>query len=142
MLQGAFLAGTALSNVTMALHHGLCHILGGTAGVPHGIANSIILPHAMRFNLDATASLLAPAAEAMEITLVDKTAEAAVEEAIQRIHAMIGSMNLPQHLRDVGVQENDLPHLAQVAFQSHTVHNNPKPITHVAQLEAVLRAAW
>jgi maleylacetate reductase len=142
MLQGAFLAGTALSNVTMALHHGLCHVLGGTAGVPHGIANSIILAHAMRFNLDATASLLAPAAEAMEITLVDKTAEAAVEEAIQRIHAMIGSMNLPQHLRDVGVQENDLPHLAQVAFQSHTVHNNPKPITHVAQLEAVLRAAW
>jgi alcohol dehydrogenase class IV len=142
MLTGAFLAGTALANVAMALHHGLCHVLGGTAGVPHGIANSIVLPHAMRFNLDATASQLAPAAEAMGITLVDKTAEAAVEEAIQRIYAMIGSMNLPQHLRDVGVQEDDLPHLAQVAFQSRTVHNNPKPITDVAQLEAVLQAAW
>jgi alcohol dehydrogenase class IV len=142
MLTGAFLAGTALSNVAMALHHGLCHVLGGTAGVPHGIANSIILPHAMRFNLDATASLLAPAAEVMGIARAGKSAEAAVEEAIQRIYHMIGSMNLPQRLRDAGVQEADLPHLAQVAFQSRTVHNNPKPITDVAQIEAVLRAAW
>ncbi len=142
MLTGAYLAGTALSSVTMALHHGLCHVLGGTAGVPHGIANSIILPHAMRFNLDATASQLAPAAEAMGISLAGRSAEVAVEEAIQRIYALITQMNLPQHLRDVGVQETDLPHLAQLAFQSRTVQNNPKPITDPAQLEALLRAAW
>ncbi len=142
MLTGAFLAGTALSNVAMALHHGLCHVLGGTAGVPHGIANSIILPHAMRFNLDSTASHLAPAAEVMGISLASKSPEAAVEEAIERIYGMIGSMNLPQHLREVGVQEAELPHLAQVAFQSRTIHNNPKSITDPSQLEAVLRAAW
>jgi alcohol dehydrogenase len=126
----------------MALHHGLCHVLGGTAGVPHGIANSIILPYAMRFNLEATAPQLAPAAEVMGIPLAGKSPEAAVEEAIEQIYTMIGSMNLPQHLRDVGVQEADLPPLAQVAFQSRTVHNNPKPITDAAQIETVLRAAW
>lgn len=142
MLQGSFLAGTALSNVAMALHHGLCHVLGGTAGVPHGVANSIILPHAMRFNLDATAPQLAQAAEAMGITLAGRSAGAAVEEAIQHIYSMIGQMNLPQHLRDVGVQEADLPHLAQVALQSSAVRNNPKPITGAAQIESVLRAAW
>ncbi len=142
MLIGAYLAGTALASVTMALHHGLCHVLGGTAGVPHGIANSIILPHAMRFNLDATASQLAPAAQTMGISLVGRSAEIAVEEAIQRIYALIAQMNLPQHLREVGVQEADLPHLAQLAFQSRTVQNNPKPITDPAQLEALLRAAW
>jgi maleylacetate reductase len=142
MLIGAYLAGTALASVTMALHHGLCHVLGGTAGVPHGIANSIILPHAMRFNLDATASQLAPAAQAMGISLAGRSAEIAVEEAIQRIYALIAQMNLPQHLREVGVQEADLPHLAQLAFQSRTVQNNPKPITNPAQLEALLWAAW
>ena len=67
MLVGAFLAGSALSHVSMALHHGLCHILGGTAGVQHGFANSIILPHAMRFNIDATAPQLARAAEVMGV---------------------------------------------------------------------------
>lgn len=146
MLVGAFLAGTALSHVTMALHHGLCHTLGGTAGVPHGVANGIVLPHAMRFNLDATAPQLARAAEAMGVGrdrdgnyLSD---EAAAEEGVQRIYDLIGRMNLPQRLRDVGVSEADLPHLAQVALQSRSVQSNPKPVTSAAQVEEVLRAAW
>src|SRR6266705_1817588 len=142
MLLGSFLAGTALSNVAMGLHHGLCHVLGGTAGVPHGIANSIVLPHAMRFNLDATAPQLARAAEAMGISLTERSPEAAAEEAVQRVHDLIAQMNLPQHLQEVGVQETELPHLAQLAFQSRTVQSNPKPITNAAQIEEVLRAAW
>jgi len=142
MLMGAYLAGTALSSVTMALHHGLCHVLGGTAGVPHGVANAIILPHAIRFNLEVTAQQLAPAAAAMGIALEGKSAEAAVEEAVQRIYALIGQMDLPQHLRNVGVQEADLPQLAQLALQSRAVQSNPRPITEAAQVEAVLRAAW
>src|SRR5437764_1100864 len=102
LLEGAFLAGTALAHVAMALHHGLCHVLGGTAGVPHGIANSIMLPHVMRFNLEATAPQLALAAEAMGIPIAGHSAETAVEEAAQRIYDLVGHMNLPQHLRDVG----------------------------------------
>jgi maleylacetate reductase len=142
MLVGAYLAGSALAHVSMALHHGLCHVLGGTAGVAHGVANSIILPHAIRFNLDATAPLLAPAAEVMGIALAGRRAEDAVEEMAQRIYDLVGSMNLPQRLRDAGVRESDLPHLAQLAFQSRTVQNNPKPITSPAQVEEILLAAW
>lgn len=142
MLMGAYLAGTALSTVAMGLHHGLCHALGGSAGVPHGIANGIILPHAMRFNLDATASQLLPVAEAMGFTLVGRSAEEAVGEAIEAMYAMIDQMQLPQHLRDVGVEERDLVCLAQVAMQSAAVRNNPKPIIEAAQIESVLRAAW
>jgi maleylacetate reductase len=146
MLVGAFLAGSALSHVSMALHHGLCHILGGTAGVPHGVANSIMLPHALRFNIDATASQLARAAEAMGIGR-DKSGpyirdEAVAEEVVERIYTLIGQMKLPQHLRSVGVKETDLPNLAQLALQSRAVQSNPKPITNAAQIEAVLRAAW
>src|SRR3989440_12434082 len=92
MLMGAYLAGTALSSVTMALHHGLCHVLGGTAGVPHGLANAIILPHAMRFNLDVAAQQLAPAAAAMGIALEGKSAEAAVGEAGQAMYELMGAV--------------------------------------------------
>ena len=141
MLNGALLAAMALAHVSMALHHGLCHVLGGSAGVPHGVANGIILPHAMRFNLDATASQLAPAAGAMGITTAGRNAEVVVEEAIQAIYALIGRMHLPQRLRDVGVQETDLPHLAQLALSNRSVQNNPRPASRV-QLEEVLRAAW
>ena len=142
MLSGAYLAGAALSSVTMGLHHGLCHVLGGSAGVSHGIANAIILPHAMRLNLDATASQLVPIAEAMGVTLTGRNVEVAVGEAIEALYAMIGQMKLPQHLRDVGVEERDLPRLAQIALQSAAVRNNPKPVTEAAQIESVLRAAW
>jgi maleylacetate reductase len=155
MLMGAHLAGAALASVAMGLHHGLCHVLGGTAGVPHGIANSIVLPHAMRFNADVAserAEVTAPqapaqgwglqAAEAMGITLNGRSTEAAVEAAAQKVYDLVGQMNLPRHLRDAGVNEADLPRLAQLAFQSRTVQNNPKPITDPAQIEALLRAAW
>lgn len=141
MLEGAYLAGSALAHVTMALHHGLCHVLGGTAGVPHGIANSIILPHAMRFNLKATAEQLAPAAAVLGISLIGGPV-AAVEELIARIDTLIANMGLPRRLHEVGVSAVDLSHLAQLAFQSRTVRNNPEPITTVTQLEQLLRAAW
>ena len=144
MLTGAHLGGLSLASVSMGLHHGLCHILGGTANVPHGIANSIILPHAIRFNAEVTASQLLPAAEAMGISLNGNSSMVAMEAMAQKIFDLVGQMNLPQRLRDAGVhlKESDLPQLAQIAFQNRTVQNNPKPITEPAQIEILLRAAW
>lgn len=141
MLLGAHLAGTSLASVAMGLHHGLCHVLGGTAGVPHGVANSIILPHAMRFNLDATAPQLAQVAMAMGIS-PGQDDEAMTEAAAQHVYELVAQLGLPQRLRDVGVNEADLPHLAETALKSAAVQNNPKPITEAAQTEAVFRAAW
>jgi maleylacetate reductase len=142
MLEGAYLAGAALAHVTMALHHGLCHVLGGTAGVPHGVANGILLPHAMRFNLNATAEHLAPASEVLGIALLGEDPRTSVAKMIARIDELIRRLGLPQRLRDVGVQEGDLAHLAYLALQNRTVRNNPEPVTEVAQLEGLLRAAW
>ncbi len=142
MFVGAHLAGFSLASVSMGLHHGLCHVLGGTAKIPHGVANSIVLPHAIRFNADATAPQLLPAAEAMGIPVKEDHPTAAIERMRQAIHELIGSMNLPQRLRDAGLSESDLPQLAQIAFQNRTVQNNPKPITEVSQIERILEAAW
>jgi maleylacetate reductase len=142
MLLGSHLAGFSLASVSMGLHHGLCHVLGGTANIPHGIANAIILPHAIRFNADATAAQLIPAAQAMSISSNGIRPEGAVETMAQRIFELIHSMDLPQRLRNVGVAESDVPRLAELAFQNRTVQNNPKPIANVEQLERLLRAAW
>ncbi|HEX7587054.1 MAG TPA: iron-containing alcohol dehydrogenase, partial [Anaerolineae bacterium] len=64
------------------------------------------------------------------------------EAAAQRVYDLVREMKLPQQLRLVGVSENDLPRLAQLALTSRTIKNNPKPITDAAQIESVLRAAW
>jgi maleylacetate reductase len=144
MLIGAHLAGLSLASASMGLHHGLCHVLGGTANVPHGIANSIMLPHAIRFNALATATQLLPAVEAMGISANGRSAVTAVEALAQEIFELVGRLNLPQRLRDasVSLKESDLPYLAQLAFQNRTVQNNPKPITEPAQIETLLRNAW
>ena len=144
MFMGAHLAGLSLASVSMGLHHGLCHVLGGTANIPHGVANSIILPHAIRFNADMTAAQLLPVAEAMGILLNGNSPLVAVETMTQKIFDLVGQMHLPQRLQDAGVnlKESDLPQLAQIAFQNRTVQNNPKPITEPAQIEMLLRAAW
>ena len=145
MLIGAHLAAVAQSSVTMGLHHGLCHALGGTAGVPHGIANAIVLPHAIRFNATVAAPQLAQLAEAIGLPITNRATEAA-EAAAQQIDDLIKQLNLPQQLRDVGVDRNDLPQIAQVALQSRAVQNNPRPIRDAAQgaaqIEALLEAMW
>src|SRR5207248_2541261 len=53
MLAGAALGGRALQNAAMGVHHGLAQLVGGRTGIAHGLANAVILPHAIRFNLDA-----------------------------------------------------------------------------------------
>jgi maleylacetate reductase len=141
MMIGAHLAGFALSSVAMGLHHGLCHVLGGTVGVPHGVANSIVLPHAMRFNRAAGGWGL-PAAEAMGIATDGLSAEAAAEAAAKKVSDLVIQMNLPQRLRDAGVKEADLPRLAQLAYQSGTVRNNPEAVDDPTQIETMLRVMW
>lgn len=142
MLIGSHLAGLSLASVSMGLHHGLCHVLGGSANIPHGIANGIILPHAIRFNAEISALQLLPAAEAMKIPENGTNSKGVIEALAHHIHELIGQMNLPQRLHDVGVSESDLPRLAQIAFQNRTVQNNPKPITDPWQLEQLFRDAW
>lgn len=142
MLLGSHLAGLSLASVSMGIHHGLCHVLGGTANIPHGVANAIILPHAIRFNADATATELLPAARAMGISENGINPTGVIEAMADAISDWIRRMDLPQRLRDAGVNQSDLPNLAEIAFQSRTVQNNPKPVKDVAQIEALLRQAW
>jgi maleylacetate reductase len=140
MLRGSYLAGAALANVAMGLHHGICHVLGGSANVPHGIANAIILPHAIRFNADACAPELVPLAKAVGIGRGDAV-EMANALAVG-VGEWITAMELPTRLRDAGVQHPDLAKLAELAFANKTVHNNPKPIADSGTLKALLEQAW
>ena len=144
MLLGSHLAGLSLASATMGLHHGLCHVLGGTANIPHGIANSIILPHAIRFNADATATQLLTVAAEMEVPIRGISPIIAIEAMVQKLFHFISLMHLPQHLRDsgVGLQQSDLPYLAEIAFQNRTVQNNPKRITNELQISQLLHDAW
>jgi maleylacetate reductase len=137
MLTGAYLAAFSIANATMALHHGLCHVLGGRTGVAHGVLNAIMLPHVMRFNTDAVPDAMSDIAEAMSAGARTRDADAAARETF----ALLESLPLPARLRDAGVPAEILESAATDAAASPTVKANPKPASEAEILE-LLRAAW
>jgi maleylacetate reductase len=140
LLEGAYLAATAIATARIGLHHGLCHALGGTVGMPHGIANAVMLPHAMRFNSRGVAEELAMIAHAIGLSGDNDTVLA--ERVCRAVNDLIASISLPQRLRDVGVMEADLPGLAEAALLSKAIRANPVEIAGPAEIEAIYRAAF
>jgi maleylacetate reductase len=137
MLTGAYLAAFSIANATMALHHGLCHVLGGRTGVAHGVLNAIMLPNVMRFNADAVPEAMSAIAEAMNAGARTRDADAAAREAF----VLLNSLPVPKRLRDAGVPADLLEPIAREAVASPTVKANPKPVSE-SDLHELLRRAW
>jgi alcohol dehydrogenase class IV len=126
----------------MGLHHGICHAIGGTTGAAHGDANSVMLPYVMRFHAQAIAPQLAEAAVAMGVVVAGQSDEALAAAAARQVAEWVAAMRLPARLRELGIEQRQLPDLARMAFASRTVQNDPRPVGDVAEIETLLRAAW
>ncbi|KKK68295.1 hypothetical protein LCGC14_2945500, partial [marine sediment metagenome] len=98
----SFMAALAYGNSWLGINHAICHCLGARYGVPHGIANAIMLPLGMRFNLDVTGDRQALIAAAMGIETKGKTDLEAGEAAAGHIDQLNEKLGLPRRLRDVG----------------------------------------
>jgi alcohol dehydrogenase class IV len=127
-LYGAYLAGAALGAVSMALHHKLCHVLGGSFGLPHSETHTVVLPHAVRYNQPAARDAIERVARALG------TADAAT--GIYDLETRVGA---PTDLRSLGLREHDLDRAAELASQNSC--DNPRPVT-VARVRALLDDAW
>jgi maleylacetate reductase len=126
-LYGAWLAGTSIATTSVALHHKLCHVLGGL-GLPHAETHSIVLPHAMRYNAPAAHEAMGRVARA--IGAVD--APAGVWDIQQ-------ALGIPMRLADIGMQEGDLERAARLAVESP--YPNPRKVEYAPVLE-LLHNAW
>ncbi|MEO0487825.1 MAG: maleylacetate reductase [Pseudomonadota bacterium] len=126
--RGAWGAGRVLGQVGMALHHKLCHVLGGSFGLPHAQTHAVILPHAIAYNAQSAAVALRPLAHAL-----------GGDAPGAALYDFARSLGAPTALRDVGLREADLPRAAALA--TARPYPNPHPITE-AGLLTLLRAAW
>jgi maleylacetate reductase len=126
-LYGAWLCGTVLGQVGMALHHKLCHSLGGSFDLPHAETHAVILPHAIAFNAQAVPELLAPVAELFG------------GDAGQGLWDFAQGAGAPMALRDLGLKEGDLDRAADLA--SANPYWNPRPVTRDG-IRQLLQAAW
>ena len=121
------------NGVTKGASHGIGHVLGGTADVPHGYTSCIMLPHVLRFNAPVNGERQAWVSAALGHP--DKTAADAVA-------ALIASLGLPATLRDVGVRSEQLDMIAAGSMHDRWVHTNPRKIDGPPAVRALLDAAW
>ena len=121
------------NGVTKGASHGIGHVLGGTANVPHGYTSCVMLPHVLRYNHSVNARRQQWVSEALGHN--DKAAGDAVA-------VLIASLGLPATLRDVGVRPEQLDAIAQGSMHDRWVHTNPRKIDGPATVRALLDAAW
>jgi alcohol dehydrogenase class IV len=112
----------------------LRHQLGGALGVPHGEASTIVLPHVVDWNADTVPGPLGRAATALGRS--DATA------LVERIAELIAELGLPPRLRDVGVERDSFPRLAELVLADGALATNPRPVTGPDDVIAVLEAAF
>lgn len=141
VMLGALYGGLCLGPVNTAAVHALSYPLGGEYRVPHGVANSLLLPHVFRFNLPAMPERYADLALALGVPAA-ATPLATAGSGLERLAELSRACGIPQRLREVGIPEADLPRLAQEAMKvTRLLKNNPRELT-AADALAIYRAAF
>ena len=121
------------TGVPKGASHGIGHVLGGTAHVPHGYTSCVMLPHVLRFNLPVNPDRQARVSEAFG----DKDAPAA-----DLVAGLIADLGLPSRLRDVGVKQDQLDRIAELSMHDRWIHTNPRKVDGPAVVREILDAAW
>lgn len=142
MLLGATLAGQAFANAPVGAVHALAYPVGSLFHVAHGLSNSLVLPHVLRFNLEQAAELYS---ELAQIILPDL----AEGPAIQRAHALADHMEslaercrIPMRLREVGIDLAALPQLATEAMKQTRLLTNNARALHLEDALDIYQAAY
>ncbi|MCP3711792.1 maleylacetate reductase [Paraburkholderia sp. CNPSo 3274] len=127
-LYGAWLCGTTLGSVGMALHHKLCHTLGGSFNLPHAQTHTIVLPHALAYNRQAAPDAMTRIARAI-----------GADDAAVGVYELAKANGAPVALKDIGMKAEDVEKAAEIA--SSNPYWNPRPIEREA-IHALLQDAF
>lgn len=126
-LYGAWLCGVCLGTVGMALHHKLCHTLGGTFDLPHAETHTIVLPHALAYNAPAVPDAMVRIARAI-----------GTDNAAKGLYDLVRGLDAKLALRDLGMPENGIDKAADLAVTN--AYWNPRPLERNAVRDLIARA--
>ena len=130
MMLGSMYGGLALTAAGTAAVHALAYPLGGMFNVTHGVANAMLLPHVMAFNLDAIEGRLSNVARALDLAATTDSDPVAARKLIDKMVEWTAAVDIPQDLRKFGVSEEHLDALAIAASKvKRLLGNNPKALT-------------
>ncbi|MBN2839834.1 MAG: iron-containing alcohol dehydrogenase [Coriobacteriia bacterium] len=146
LANAALLAGVAFSNAMVGIVHAMGHAAGGVAGVPHGDAMAILLPHGMEFNLEVAGDrygellLNLAGAEVYASTPRDDRPAAAIEAVRAMMRTLHDQTGLPITLSGAGVQSEHVPQIAQAALNDGAISMNPRQPTYEELVELLTGA--
>lgn len=129
MAYAQYIAGMGFSNVGLGIVHSMAHSLGAFFDTPHGLANSILLPHVMRFNGQVCPDLFRNMGRAFGLNMEGLNDYEVIETIVDAIQELSKSMNIPQRLRDVGIPKEMIPQLASQAINDACTPGNPREVT-------------
>jgi alcohol dehydrogenase class IV len=136
MLVGAMLAGQAFANAPVGAVHALAYPIGGQYHVPHGLSNSLILPHVMRFNLPVASREYAELAREIFNDAGSLSDLAAGAMLISALEQLMVNIHLETRLQQVGIDQQSLPQLAEAAMQqTRLLVNNPREVQYEDALQ-------
>ena len=137
----ALVAGLAFSRTRLGIVHALALPLSALFGVPHGVANAILLPHGMAFNLSAAPDDFRNLAGSLTVQSSDTTRKLGPDDAVSAVQELARRIGAPACMRDVGVDPAAIGRMAEDAARSAHLAVNPRPVA-PGDLLAVYEAAW
>ena len=126
MITASALAAIAFNYTALGLVHAIAHALGGLYDLPHGIANAVLLPYVMKFNLLSKPSKFSEVAKAMQKNINGLSDLEAAELSVQAVHDLSGKLGIPQRLRELGVTRDSFTQIALYAANDGNVTFNPR----------------
>jgi len=144
MANAALFAGIAFSNSMVGMVHALAHSMGAVCHVPHGVANAVLLPWCLEYNLDKVPELIAQLSPILGDNKTYSNDKDQAESTIFIIRNLLNNLNritgLPTKLRDAGVTEEKLQAAAKGAINDGAVLYNPKEVCFDDALEIYKKA--
>jgi len=141
MMEGSLLAGMAFANAGVTAVHAFAYPIGAEFHIPHGVANTLMLPHVMRFNVLGNVPKFAEIADAFGLVVSDLDELGCAEEAVACIERLADDLRVPRRLSDFGVKDEDIERLAQGVMKvTRLLANNPRVIE-LQDAQEIYRAA-
>lgn len=140
MLYASTLTGMAFANARLGGVHGMAHPLGYRYHVPHGVICGLLLPYTMSYNLEYASCKYASVARLLGAAVDSLDTGAAAERAVDRVQELFAAVDIPVHLRQFGVEEDDLPMIADESMSSSSLRHNPRPLS-ADDAQAILKNA-
>lgn len=130
MLLGSLLGGKALAIAGVGLVHAMAYPLGGMFGIPHGLANAVLLPYVTEYNLIGNLQKHALLAEILGQDISGLSLRDAAIVLVEELHFLNQDLNIPSSLRELNIPEDKLPEMAEIALTvARPVENNPRQPT-------------